>query len=399
MRKGESGGGAFNSATELSFSRLPSAFALRRLLLMATVTKHATTQGSAYALAMVAVAMLLTLAAATEDMARAAAAAAEAKKAVERALQDDLPKYALSFRFRGEGEGADADVLGLPSFPLVHEDGTRYECFIPSPAPPQDPAAAAAHAAPHKKELIAEMRKLLQPLTRLRLRLLTGGWWNYEYVRGSWVLQYHEDAATQKMTAKHYLAKAPSSLSPLEDDDDSSDSGGEEDGDGAMKAVAASLVPGKYYEEELGGGSECDITGEPRKCTVRFECNPSAPSTEIARIASVEEVSSCNYLMTVRSPLVCQHPAFQSVVAAAQAEAQSKAPEIICLTDWPEGLEPQQCAITEGEALANPFEDSDYVEDEDAAKEEKMVEQAFSVAQRLLQTLKVYISNKQQHID
>lgn len=59
--------------------------------------------------------------------------------------------------------------------------------------------------------------------------------------------------------------------------------------------------PAQRFIEVYNGGTRCDLTKKFRRITVEYICSDS----EKTFISSVEEVSTCNYRMTVQTPLLC----------------------------------------------------------------------------------------------
>ena len=54
-------------------------------------------------------------------------------------------------------------------------------------------------------------------------------------------------------------------------------------------------------------GEECNLTGRPRRTEARFTCGADLS-------LAVKEEASCEYLVTLSTPLLCTHPAFQPKV-------------------------------------------------------------------------------------
>ena len=65
----------------------------------------------------------------------------------------------------------------------------------------------------------------------------------------------------------------------------------------------------KYWRQFYGNGTLCDLTGKPRESEVRVQCAPGEPSY----LVSIEEVSTCKYLVQFSSNLLCKHPAFAAL--------------------------------------------------------------------------------------
>ncbi|KAL3902759.1 MAG: hypothetical protein SGPRY_011937, partial [Prymnesium sp.] len=80
--------------------------------------------------------------------------------------------------------------------------------------------------------------------------------------------------------------------------------GGVEDVDGELKEDAKTRRV--YWKQSYGNGTHCDLTGRPRESEVRLLCASNEPSL----LASVEEVTTCRYLVQFSSNLLCDHPSF-----------------------------------------------------------------------------------------
>jgi protein OS-9 len=68
--------------------------------------------------------------------------------------------------------------------------------------------------------------------------------------------------------------------------------------------AAGESVP--MFRELYDGGAPCDVTGKPRRTEVRMRC-----VTGLAQILSINEPSSCSYVLNVASPQLCRHEAFR----------------------------------------------------------------------------------------
>jgi len=65
--------------------------------------------------------------------------------------------------------------------------------------------------------------------------------------------------------------------------------------------------PQEYYSEIYSHGTPCDITGNPRTTEVRYYCHKEKISSTIT---DIKEPSSCSYIFTVSTTLLCNHPLF-----------------------------------------------------------------------------------------
>jgi hypothetical protein len=64
---------------------------------------------------------------------------------------------------------------------------------------------------------------------------------------------------------------------------------------------------GRYVAQQYVGGEACELTGQLRHAEVRFTCGAGGDTL----LASVKELASCSYVVTITSPRLCKHPAFQ----------------------------------------------------------------------------------------
>lgn len=68
-----------------------------------------------------------------------------------------------------------------------------------------------------------------------------------------------------------------------------------------------------YIAQQYTGGDACELTGRPREAEVRFTCGTAADTL----LVSVREPASCTYTLTIATPRLCKHPAFQQQPPAA----------------------------------------------------------------------------------
>ena len=87
-------------------------------------------------------------------------------------------------------------------------------------------------------------------------------------------------------------------------------------------AAAASPPPGspaaaRYHVHVFSEGTPCDITGKRRSTEVRFLCAPEGSQAAAVVLAggsfieSIKEPSTCTYVLTFATPLLCKHDAFR----------------------------------------------------------------------------------------
>lgn len=82
----------------------------------------------------------------------------------------------------------------------------------------------------------------------------------------------------------------------------------------AQEDASVSATAIKYISHRFSEGGSCVMTGASRSAEVRFTCLRNAADN---MIASVKEFPTCNYIITVSTPLLCKHPEFQLQVRKA----------------------------------------------------------------------------------
>ncbi|KAJ1363229.1 hypothetical protein KIN20_023048 [Parelaphostrongylus tenuis] len=117
------------------------------------------------------------------------------------------------------------------------------------------------------------------------------GWWKYKLCRGVDVKQWHgakNEAQQVSNSLGIFLGKY--SIAPYE------------------SSTQDRLM---YLEEHYEGGTLCDLHDKKsaRKTAVRYECDPQLSTSE-AYIDNVEEVVSCEYVITVKVGSLCSLSAF-----------------------------------------------------------------------------------------
>lgn len=174
---------------------------------------------------------------------------------------------------------------------LTRHDGTRFNCTLP-----RVEASASSGQTPNVPR--PSVVSLLAPLKHNCLYRLEG-WWTYEYCRGRWVQQFHQEGDER-------IAAFTLGLAPPEDPDEES----------ARRRVETEEGPREVYSELHADGTICDITGKPRTVQLDFYCSPE---TRTGMLVSLKEPSTCNYLLSVATPLLCAHPEFKVEEKAEQA--------------------------------------------------------------------------------
>jgi hypothetical protein len=139
-----------------------------------------------------------------------------------------------------------------------------------------------------------EARKAMQTLKGLKCLHLTQGWWTYEYCHLSHLRQYHQKVVA--VDGKLDIRTSENSdyvLGRFEE---------------TFVSEINDSVKGKVITIKIGGGSKCDLTGNPRDLEIHISC----PLNGIdERILSIAEVSTCSYVLAISTPRVCHLKGFQ----------------------------------------------------------------------------------------
>lgn len=63
---------------------------------------------------------------------------------------------------------------------------------------------------------------------------------------------------------------------------------------------------GRYVSQVWSSGTLCNINNEPRTTEVQFHCSSSPP---VDRISLIKETTTCNYVVVIETPKLCEEPA------------------------------------------------------------------------------------------
>jgi len=125
----------------------------------------------------------------------------------------------------------------------------------------------------------------------------TPGWFTFEICYQKHILQYHKERSRVKNEPRKVKEKVTQQYSL-----------GDWDGH-PLKIITGSTPQNTYAEAVFVEGTECDLTGKPRRSTVRFKCNKDIRST---RIELFQEVETCVYLFVVGISSLCNLEEFKT---------------------------------------------------------------------------------------
>ena len=166
---------------------------------------------------------------------------------------------------------------------------------------------------PTQAEVSTPVSRFLLPLKSSCMSYIEG-WWTYEFCFAKHVRQFHV-SPQGKLEAEYVLGKAtleeyhPNSWLNF---DKSSDN--EETDDYVLNVLEkvhsqSTSLSNTYYSEKYTHGTTCDVHHGSRNIEIRWHCSPSASASFIR---SIKEPASCQYLMDIDSPLLCQHPLYST---------------------------------------------------------------------------------------
>lgn len=62
-----------------------------------------------------------------------------------------------------------------------------------------------------------------------------------------------------------------------------------------------------YFDVPFDDGTPCDLTGKPRRASIRYVCQPEGKG----EIYEFKEISTCEYALVVLTSALCSHPAYE----------------------------------------------------------------------------------------
>ena len=157
---------------------------------------------------------------------------------------------------------------------------------------------------------------LLKPL-RQQCVYLNQGWWSYEFCYEEHLRQFHLEtvpAATGNNEVREGEAQTITTVEFML---------GRFLSNSTLDVHPHENPANSYAVQDYADGTLCDLTGQPRRVSVRYICDSDSPKS---RIASIQETSTCEYSMVLATPLICGNKKFRPI--------QPKLNQIKC---FPEG--------------------------------------------------------------
>lgn len=208
------------------------------------------------------------------------------------------PKYNIKLHSEDSPYTPDDDQ---ESVVMPNSNGQSYICHLPKVEKAKSGKPVSQH---NISSLIIESEKRIKLKTpdelleelREQCFVRQEGWWAYEFCYQKKVRQVHreDEKVVQEFVLGQFDAEATAAFNRNLSDIST------------LKDPRSKDASQRYHAHQYTNGTICDLTNQPRQTEVRFVC-----SEPRAMISSFTEVSTCKYALTVRSPMLCQHPLFQ----------------------------------------------------------------------------------------
>ena len=191
-----------------------------------------------------------------------------------------------------EDGGTDSSATKGAAKLIVEEPSERVYRFTYS-----TPHVCYSKVKKRPETLAEQANTVLLSLHKVCIRYVES-WWTYELCGGNKVRQFHVNTPKKKDESESAVDTTEYVLGNFDSEFNAQMVDG---GDAILPSP-----PLQRYIEVYNAGTRCDLTKKFRRVTVEYMCSDS----EKTFISSVEEVSTCNYKMTVLTPLLCSLKGF-----------------------------------------------------------------------------------------
>ncbi|CAL5039610.1 unnamed protein product [Urochloa decumbens] len=205
---------------------------------------------------------------------------------------------------------------GQESVPMANHEGKHYTCFLPVEETktmksilPQNATNVIIESDRRIKP--KEPDELLEPL-KDQCFYRHEGWWSYEFCYHGRIRQVHVEG--EKVIQEYVLGEYDDDATTAYHENSTSQSA---EADHHVKDISK-----RYHVHLYTNGTVCDLTDIPRETEVRFVC-----SEPTVLISSIKEISSCKYVVTIQSPMLCKNPLFHQEKRTLSIHCNELAPE------------------------------------------------------------------------
>ncbi|KAJ1260097.1 hypothetical protein BS78_10G206100 [Paspalum vaginatum] len=188
---------------------------------------------------------------------------------------------------------------GQESVPITSHEGKRYTCFLPVEETKTMKSVLPLNAT---NVIIDSDRRIKPKEPDELLEFLKDhcfyrheGWWSYEFCYHGKIRQVHVEG--EKVIQEYVLGEYDDDATAAYHENITSELA---DDDHHVKYISK-----RYHVHLFRNGTVCDLTDIPRETEVRFVC-----SEPTVLISSIKEISSCKYVVTIQTPMLCKNPLF-----------------------------------------------------------------------------------------
>lgn len=206
----------------------------------------------------------------------------------------------ILFNLNWPGKHAEGiEIDGAEDLIVTSSHQEKYRCILPKIREKEE-TSPVKYEGPSPLELLSPL--FSQSSCSYRLE----SYWTYEVCHGRFIRQYHEDREGKKVKLQEYFLGRwdKTYLKGLLDNTKQDENVSDEHI--PYKKVDGVNLP--YYEIVMGNGTLCDLNqNKPRETKVLYVCYVHGKH----EIFSLKETSTCQYEITILSPLLCSHPKYK----------------------------------------------------------------------------------------
>ncbi|KAI9028964.1 glucosidase II beta subunit-like protein-domain-containing protein [Phycomyces nitens] len=217
------------------------------------------------------------------------------------------------------------------NFMMMSTYGQPFLCTIPNVDAEGDKEKRQRQIKEHMKQenthgSIERGLQLLEPLSKGCLYFTLHGYWTYEYCHGQHVRQFHEERIaqgengqpdTKREGASFYLGLYPGTTESSDLVQKNTVKQGTNIQQRSKSTPETSLHhvgDKRYLVQKWGGGTQCDITKEPRTIEVQYHCDLQVHD----RITMFQEIKTCQYQIVISTPRLCDE-----LVLSSQSQSET----------------------------------------------------------------------------
>ncbi|XP_064602693.1 endoplasmic reticulum lectin 1-like [Liolophura sinensis] len=209
----------------------------------------------------------------------------------------------FSINWAGPATATKDDVLNqLPkenTVVVTTTDNEKYRCSIPDLKDQSDKNTGKSFTGTSVEELMENLYAMKSCSYRIE------PYWTYELCHGKHIRQYNEQKEPgKKSSVQEFFLGYYKPVKPDPESEDSLAKTAKKKNVDTRKVEDLELP---YYKVTMEDGTMCDVTGQPRKSSILYVCQPHGRG----EIYQFKEVSSCEYEVMVLTSTLCKHPDYR----------------------------------------------------------------------------------------